>query len=227
MSGEGFDAIAMPAQSQADREGLAAFLLRARAAGLNNSDLFSAIESVPRRGFVPMEFQDAAWGQRTVPIACGETLEGLDQQARILDQLRLAGRHRVFEIGTGSGYATAVIARMVSRVHTIERFRTLQRDALARFKALSLDNVTCLHGDGTTGLADGPFDRIIVWAAFAAPPRPFIDQLASGGEMLCAVGEEYSEQQLVRLTKVGSRFDMEELFAVRFQMLRPGLARAL
>lgn len=221
------ETVAIPSPNQADREGIAAFLLRVRATGLDNPALFSALESVPRRGFVPAEFQSAAWGQRTVPIECGETLEGLDQQARILDGLNLNTRHRVFEIGTGSGYSAAVIARLVSRVYTIERFRTLQRNAVARFKALSLDHVTALHGDGTTGLPDGPFDRIIVWAAFAAPPRAFVEQLVSGGEMVCAIGEEDSEQMLVRLTKVGSRFDMEDLFPVRFQMLRSGLARVL
>lgn len=217
----------LPSINRVDREGFAAFLLRARAQGFDNAALMAAIEAVPRRGFVPAQFQSAAWGQRTVPIACGETLESLDLQARLLASLKLADSHRLLEVGTGSGYSAAVAGHIVKRVYTIERYRTLHHTAQQRLRSLKLDNVIAQHGDGALGSTDGPFDRIIVWAAFPSVPRAFVDQLVSGGEMICAIGQEDEPQVLHRLTKVGSRFDAEELGHVRMQMLRPGTAQTL
>jgi protein-L-isoaspartate(D-aspartate) O-methyltransferase len=103
----------------------------------------------------------------------------------------------------------------------------LHHGAHQRLRALKLDNVIASHGDGSKGSPDGPFDRIIAWAAFDGVPRPFVDQLVSGGEMICAIGQEDEKQIVHRLTKVGSRFDAEELGTVRFQMLRTGLAEAM
>lgn len=217
----------LPSINRVDREGFAAFLLRARALGLDNAALMAAIEAVPRRGFVPAQFQSAAWGQRTVPIACGETLESLDLQVRLLSVLRLTENHRVLEVGTGSGYTAALMGKVVKRLYTIERFRTLHHTAHQRLRGLKLDNVIVQNGDGGLGSTDGPFDRIIVWAAFPAVPRAFIDQLVSGGEMICAIGAEDEPQMLHRLTKVGSRFEAEELGLVRMQMLRAGTALSL
>lgn len=217
----------LPSISRSDREGFAAFLLRARAHGIDHPALLSAVEAVPRRGFVPAQFQSAVWGARTVPIACGETLESLDLQARLLSALKLADSHRVLEVGTGSGYTAALMGKIVKRVYTIERFRTLHHTAHQRLRSLSLDNVIAQHGDGALGSTDGPFDRIMVWGAFPSVPRAFVDQLVSGGEMICAIGAEDEPQALYRLTKVGSRFDAEEMGTVRWQMLRAGIARTL
>lgn len=217
----------MPSFSKADREGFAAFLLRARAQGYADPVIIEAMESVQRRGFVPAQFQSAAWSGQCVPIACGETLEGMDLQAQLLMAMRLGPKMRVLEIGTGSGFTAAVLSKLTARVYTIERFATLHHSAHRRLRALKIENVTAIHGDGAKGASDGPFERIIAWAAFEAIPRAFIEQLTSGGEMICAVGAEEQPQKIVRLTKVGSRFDAEELFDVRFQMLRPGVAKAL
>lgn len=217
----------LPSINRVDREGFAAFLLRARAQGITDGPLMAAIEAVPRRGFVPAQFQSAAWGQRTVPIACGETLESLDLQARLLASLALAESHRVLEVGTGSGYTAALLGKIVKRVYTIERYRTLHHTAHQRLRGLKLDNVIAQHGDGSLGSTDGPFDRIIVWAAFPSVPRAFVDQLVSGGEMICAIGQEDEPQTLHRLTKVGSRFEAEELGRVRLQTLRSGTAQTL
>jgi protein-L-isoaspartate(D-aspartate) O-methyltransferase len=214
--------------STADREGFAAFLLRMRARGLVDAALIAAIESVNRRDFVPGQHQDAAWLNRTLPIACGEAIEGIDQQTIILNALTLQEGQRVMEIGTGTGFTAAVLGRIAGRVLSIERYRTLVADAVPRLAALGLTNVLVRQADGSDGaMAEGPFDRIVVWAAFESLPRHFVDQLASNGIMLCAIGRGDGLQKLVRLTKIGSRFDREDLGEVRWQPLTEGMAATL
>lgn len=217
----------MPTINQLDREGFAAFVLRMRKEGISDQKLMSAIEAVPRRGFVAPEYQSAAWGARTLPIECGEALEGLDLQARMINALQLENNHRVFEIGTGSGYTAAVLAHRVKRVYTIDRYRTLQRMAQHRFRQLQLNNIVTTHGDGTRTVSDGPFDRIICWAAFDAVPRIYLEHLVSGGMMVCAIGPADEPQTLMKLTKVGSRYDRDDLGMVRFQPLVSSLPAAL
>lgn len=202
-----------------DREGFAAFLLRMRAKGVDDRPLMAAFEAVPRRDFIRAEFSDSVWSSRMVPLDCGETLEGVDIQATIIRELEVASGHLVFELGTGSGFTAAVLSKLAKRIYTIERFRTLQESAAARFKQLKIDNIISLHGDASKGCTHGPFDRIVSWAAFEQVPRPFIELLASGGVMICPVGEADAEQDLVRLTKVGSRFEREDLLKIRTQPL--------
>ncbi len=213
-----------------DREGFAAFLLRMRARNLADPGLVSAIESVPRRSFVPPQWHDAVWLDRMLPIACGEAIEGIDRQATILSALSLQEGCRVLEIGTGSGFATAVMARMVGtgRVLSIERYKTLSRDAGQRLAHLGIGNAILRQADGTAGAAgDGPFDRIVVWAAFEGLPRHFVEQLASNGIMVCAIGPGDGPQKLARLTKLGSRFDREDIGEIRLQPLAQGVAAYL
>lgn len=212
----------------ADREGFAAFLLRMRARGIGDPALISAIESVPRRDFVAGHWQDAVWLNRMLPIPCGEALEGIDLQASIMAALMLQPGLRVLEIGSGSGYTAALLGRLAGRVLSIERYRTLVKEAGQRLGALGLDNVILRHADGSGGaVSDGPFDRIVVWAAFETLPRHFVEQLASNGAMVCAIGPAEGAQKLVRLTKIGSRFDREDIGEVRFQPLAEGLAATL
>jgi protein-L-isoaspartate(D-aspartate) O-methyltransferase len=212
----------------ADREGFAAFLLRMRARGLADASLVSAIETAVRREFVPGQWQDAVWLDRMLPIPCGEAIEGIDLQARILSALLPLEGQRVLEIGTGSGFTAAVLGRLAGRVLSIERYRTLVNEAGPRLAARGLDNVILRHADGAAGaVGEGPFDRIVVWAAFENLPRHFVDQLASNGVMVCAIGPGDGEQTLVRLTKIGSRFDREDLGVVRFQPLATGVAARL
>ncbi|MCB1381953.1 MAG: protein-L-isoaspartate(D-aspartate) O-methyltransferase [Notoacmeibacter sp.] len=211
-----------------DREGMASFVMRMRAIGIDDKRLFSAMEMTPRRAFVPAEFQSAVWSARTVPIACGETLEGIDLQGRVLAALEPADGQRVLEIGTGSGYSAAVLARLAGRVTSVERFRTLVTDAQERLRTLGLVNVVLKHGDAERAVeGEGPYDRILVWAAFDALPRNFTDLLSSGGVMVCAIGPAEEPQQLVKLTKIGSRFEREDLGKVRFQPLARGVAARL
>ena len=213
--------------SSTDREGFAAFMLRARAAGIEDMTLMSAIESVPRRQFMDAEYHHLAMAPRTIPIACGETLEGLDLQARIIHALHADGVSRVLEIGTGTGFTACVLSRLAKRVYTLERYRTLQQAAAQRIRHLGVTNVISLHTDGSSGSQDGPFDRIVSWNAFPALPRHFVEQLVSGGSMICAIGEADEPQVLVRLTKTGSRFEREDIGTVRFQLIKAGIPRIL
>ena len=212
----------------AEREKFAAFLLRMRGAGLDRRELTGAVEATPRAGFVPAQWAADAWGERSIPIECGETIEGLDLQMRVLAALDLQPGCRVLEIGTGSGFTAAVMARLAARVLTLDRFGTLCEQATGRFAALGLANVLARQADGAQGLpAEGPFDRIVVWAAYETLPRGFVDQISSGGVMVAAIGPAEGVQAMEKLTKVGSRFERERVAEVRFQAVAAGAAQAL
>lgn len=212
----------------AEREGFAAFMLRLRGRGGVSREVISAFEATPRAPFLPGQFADIAWSDRMLPIECGEAIEGADLQALIVAALALEPGNRVLEIGTGSGYSAAVISRLAGRITTLDRYRTLVEQARQRFEQFGIQNVHARQGDGANGLAaEGPFDRIIVWAAFDSHPRNFVDQLSSGGTMVTAIGPEEGRQTLVRLTKVGSRFEREDIGDVRFQPITKGVAAVL
>ena len=214
--------------AQADKEGFVAFLMRMRALGIDEKRLIAAIEATPRADFVSGPWQEAIWQDRMLPIACGEAMEGIDLQARALAALDLHEGHRVLEIGTGTGFTAAVMAKLAGRVLTIDRYKRLCAEAQQRFEALGLHNVIVRQGDASQGAAaDGPFDRIICWAAFASLPRGFVDQLATGGVMIAAMGEGDDVQTLAKLTKLGSRFEREDICSVRLQPLLEGKAAVL
>lgn len=211
-----------------EREEFAAFLLRLRGAGIVAPALVAAIEATPRRGFVPAEWQEVVWRNNMLPIPCGEAIEAIDMQALALAALGLESGHRVLEVGTGSGYGTALLGRLSGRVLSIERFRTLKTQAEQRLTGLGIQNVLIRHADGVNGAAvDGPFDRIIVWSAFDSLPRHFVEQLASGGVMVAPIGPSDGVQKLAKLTKLGSRFEREDIADVRLQPLAQGLAQSL
>jgi protein-L-isoaspartate(D-aspartate) O-methyltransferase len=214
--------------SESDREGFAAFLLRMRQQGIDRRELMTAFETTPRRNFVPAQWHADTWSQRMIPIECGETVEGVDLQARVLAALDLQSGHRVLEIGTGSGYTAAVMSRLTTRVLTLDRYRTLVELASQRLESLELGNVILRQADGRQGApAEGPFDRIVCWAAHEELPRHFVDQLATGGIAIAAIGPAEDQQVLARLSKVGSRFEREDMGQVRMQPLAEGLAAAI
>ncbi|MDQ6432935.1 protein-L-isoaspartate(D-aspartate) O-methyltransferase [Mesorhizobium sp. LHD-90] len=211
-----------------DREGFAAFMLRMRGRGGVPAHVLSAFEATPRGPFLSGQFQELAWSDRALPIECGEAIEGADLQAQIVAALGFEPGNRVLEIGTGTGYTAAVISRLAGRVTTLDRYKTLVEQARMRFEQFGIQNVIARQADGTSGLAnEGPFDRIVVWAAFDSHPRIFVDQLSTGGTMVAAIGPEEGKQVLVRLTKVGSRFEREDIGAVRFQPILKGAAAVL
>jgi protein-L-isoaspartate(D-aspartate) O-methyltransferase len=132
------------------------------------------------------------------------------------------------EIGTGSGYTAAVMARLAKLVITVERFHRLADAAKHRIASLGIENVLVRIADGRKGQADdGPFDRIVVWAAFESVPRDAADWLATNGVMIAPIGPAEGQQKLARLTKIGSRFEREDIGSVRLQPLADKVAAVI
>ncbi|MDB5408117.1 MAG: pcm [Rhodospirillales bacterium] len=201
-------------------------LMELRRNGIADDKVLGAIERVPREKFVPATFLDQAYENVALPIGNGQTISQPYVVARMTEALELGDRHKVLEIGTGSGYQTAVLARLCRRVFSIERHRALLRQAELRLAELRLHNVTVRYGDGTKGWPEqAPFDRIIVTAAAAELPAQLTESLAMGGILVAPIGEERREQRLVRIRRDESGFTTEELGIVRFVPLVAGLPR--
>jgi protein-L-isoaspartate(D-aspartate) O-methyltransferase len=204
------------------------FLLDLRRRGIGDARVLRALDQVPRENFVAPDYADEAYADAALPIACGQTISQPYVVAYMTEQLALAPRHRVLEIGTGSGYQAAVLSRLAHEVVTVERYRTLAETARTRLATLGYDNVTVVIGDGFKGHPDGaPYDRIIVTAAAEEIPDPLVAQLAEGGMMLLPLGPHGGAQRIVKLTKSAEGVAREELIWVRFVPLLPGQAREL
>lgn len=201
-------------------------LMELRGLGITDARTLGAIERVPREVFVADAFKDQAYENVALPIASGQTISQPLVVALMTQALEIGERHKVLEVGTGSGYQTAVLARLCRRVFTIERHRGLLKEAEKRFAELRLHNVTSRFGDGTKGWPEqAPFDRIIVTAAAAELPASLRDSLAEGGVLVAPVGEERRDQRLIRIRRKDGAFLTEELGPVRFVPLVAGLPR--
>jgi protein-L-isoaspartate(D-aspartate) O-methyltransferase len=204
------------------------FMLTLRRRGIGDAAVLRAMDEVPREYFVEGQFLDAAYADRALPIACGQTISQPYVVAYMTEQLGVQPHHHVLEIGTGSGYQAAVLSRLAREVVTIERYRTLADAARARLETLGYRNVEVRLGDGLAGAPDrAPFDRILVTAATETVPEALVAQLAPDGVMVLPLGPQASPQNLVRLTKSDNGSRQEELIAVRFVPLLPGQAREL
>ncbi|OCW58860.1 protein-L-isoaspartate(D-aspartate) O-methyltransferase [Hoeflea olei] len=211
-----------------EKEGFAGLFMRLRAEGLADKPLLAALEQTPRTLFVSAAHADAAYQDRLLPIDCGGFAESADLVARLLSLLSLEPGQRFLDVGTGSGFLAAVAARMVERVVTVDRYKTLVQLAQQRFAHLGIGNVIARQADGLKGMSgEGAFDRIIATCAFDSMPRAFVEQLASGGVMLAPILAEDGRARMARLTKIGSRFEREDLFEVPYRPFIPGLAAAL
>ena len=192
-------------------------LMELRRAGISDSRVLGALELTPRELFVPAGLRDEAYENVALPIGHGQTISQPYVVALMTDRLDLDERHKVLEIGTGSGYQAAILARLARRVFSVERRRELMTEANARFEQLSLHNIACRFGDGSKGWPEqAPFDRIIVTAAATAIPPALIDQLAADGIMVVPVGEEFCDQKLLRVRRSGEGYTSEDLGWVRF-----------
>ncbi len=201
-------------------------LMELRAGGITDTRVLGAIERVPREQFVPATFRDQAYENVALPIGHGQTISQPLVVAMMSEALEAGERHKVLEIGTGSGYQAAVLARLCRRVFTIERHRDLLKQAESRFVELRLHNVTSRYGDGTKGWPEqAPFDRIIVTAAAPELPTSLLEGLADGGILVAPLGEERRDQQLVRVRRQDGEFLREDLGPVRFVPLVEGLPR--
>ncbi len=199
-----------------------------RSAGLSDSSVLAAIERTPRDLFVPEGFADQAFENRPLPIDCGQTISQPYVVGAMTQALKLDDRCKVLEVGTGSGYQAAVLARLARRVYSIERYRTLAKDAESRFASLRLSNVVQRIGDGSLGWPEqAPFDRIIVTAAAPDRPDTLLEQLKPGGIAVAPV-QRGPVQTLVRYSReLDGSISEEALFDVRFVPLVSGAARAL
>lgn len=213
---------------QVEQEGFAAMMLRLRAEGISSKELLNAVEQTPRGLFVPPQFESEAYSTRLLPLDCGSFIEGFDFAVRLLHNLNLKPGQRVLEVGTGSGFTAGVMGRIVERVLTIERYRTLVTNAQGNLEKAGIRNVIVRQADGSTGLAgEGTFDRILITAAFESLPRVFSDHLVSGGVMLVPIMTSPNQCRIVRLGRTGSRFDREDLFEAPYLPIVPQLAAFL
>jgi len=217
---------AVPAADDVERM---EFQLALRRRGISDQAVLRAMDEVPREYFVAAGFTETAYADQALPIACGQTISQPFVVAYMTEKLEVEPQHRVLEIGTGSGYQAAILARLAREVVSIERYRTLADAARERLKTLGYTNVTIRSGDGMAGAPDlAPFDRVMVTAAAEEVPEALVAQLAEGGKMVLPVGPRHDAQYIVRLTKQpGGALTREELIAVRFVPLLPGQAREL
>lgn len=201
------------------------FLYALRSKGVTDARILSAMERIDRGAFVRGIFAERAYEDMPLPIACGQTISQPSVVGLMTQALAVGPRDRVLEIGTGSGYQAAVLSLLCRRVYTVDRHRRLVREAQAVFEALSLSNIVALATDGSRGLPDqAPFDRILVTAAAEDPPGPLLSQLKIGGIMVLPVGQSDTVQSLIRVTRLETGFDYEELRPVRFVPLVEGMA---
>ncbi len=192
-------------------------LMELRRGGITDTAVLAALERTPRELFVPEMFQDRAYENAALPIESGQTISQPFVVAFMTEALRLTDRSKVLEIGTGSGYQTAILAQLARRVYTIERHAALLDPTEKLFRRLDLHKVVVKLGDGSKGWPEqAPFDRIIVTAAAPDVPSRLVDQLGDDGVMVVPVGGEHEVQCVVRVTRSGAAVSEERLLDVRF-----------
>lgn len=198
-------------------------IMELRRRGVSDPRVLAAMEAVARERFLPPALASLAYADQALPIDCGQTISQPYVVALMTQALDAHADHKVLEVGTGSGYQTAILAALAGHVFTIERWPELSTQAQARLDALGVENATFRVGDGAEGWAEeAPFDRIIVTAAMRARPDALLDQLAEGGVLLAPVGEEHT-QVLTRYRKADGRIETDVLAPVRFVPLLKGV----
>lgn len=207
-----------------------ALIMELRGQGIRDQRVLSAIERTPRELFVEAPFQATAYENIALPIACGQTISQPYIVAYMTEMLAIEPKHRVLEIGTGSGYQAAVLSPLCRMVYTVERHRPLLKAAEARFKALELHNIVVKHGDGLTGWPEqAPFDRVLLTAAVSEIPRALVAELKPGGVLIGPLSGsgvfERISQHLVKIIRTESGTAQENLIPVAFVPMLPGLAQ--
>lgn len=187
--------------------------------GVTDPRVLRVVDEVPRERFLPAELCEAAYEDRALPIAGGQTISQPYIVAYMTERLELTSQSRVLEVGTGTGYQTAVLARLAAQVWSIERLESLHLQAVRTLEALGMVNVRLVCGDGTLGLPqEAPFDRIIITAGAPEVPRALVQQLADGGVLVAPIGGEV-EQRIVHVRRLGARTVETTLIPVRFVRL--------
>ena len=201
----------------------ARLMLQLRKAGITDPTLLSVMERIPRDLFVDAAFAARAWDDAPLPIAEAQTISQPFVVGAMTAALELDGRQKVLEIGTGSGYQTAILAQLARRVYTVERYRSLLRLAQGRFEALGITNVVATCSDGGLGWPQqAPFERIIMTCAAPERPDALLTQLAPGGVLVAPVGSGPVQELLRYRLRPDGVFEEEHLMDVRFVPLLPG-----
>ena len=199
------------------------FALALREAGVTDPDVLKVMEDTPREIFVGDTLQPRAYENIPLPIDCAQTISQPSVVAVMTQALALNSRCKVLEVGAGSGYQTAILARLCRRVYALERHKPMVAPARERLEKLRITNVILEHGDGSLGLPlQAPFDRIILAAAAPDPPQSLLDQLKVGGIMILPVGEGDDVQQLIKVVRDEDGFTYTEMSDVRFVPLLGG-----
>ena len=200
------------------------FLVALRSSGVSDARVLTAMEGVDRALFVSDTFKARAYANVPLPIASGQTISQPSVVGLMTQALDVQPRHKVLEVGTGTGYQAAILSRLARRVYTVERHRALTRIARENHEALGLTNVTQITADGSFGLeGQAPFDRILVTAAAEDPPGPLLAQLREGGSMVVPVGVSDNVQTLIKVTRTAAGHEYRELSPVRFVPLVEGV----
>jgi protein-L-isoaspartate(D-aspartate) O-methyltransferase len=186
--------------------------------GISDPAVLAAMREVPREAFVAEQYRDFAYDDGPLPLIEGQTISQPYVVALMIESLRISAGARVLEIGTGSGYAAAVLSRIVGEVYTVERLEGLVELARNNLASLGYDNVHVFHGDGTLGWPEhAPYDGMIVAAGGPKVPQALKEQLVIGGRLVIPVGSEQRAQRLVRVTREGEEdYGLETLSHVRF-----------
>ena len=196
-----------------------------RACGVSDARVLAAMARVDRKAFVRGVFAPRAYEDMPLPISCGQSISQPSVVGLMTQALNPHRRDKVLEVGTGSGYQAAILSLLCRRVYTVDRHRALIDAARLVLSELGLTNITAFTADGSFGLPDqAPFDRILVTAAAEDPPGPLLAQLKIGGIMVVPVGQSDKMQTLIKVTRLASGYEYEELRPVRFVPLVEGLA---
>jgi protein-L-isoaspartate(D-aspartate) O-methyltransferase len=178
---------------------------------IRDSKVLEAMRSVPRHAFVPEALQSRAYGDHALPISGSQTISQPFIVARMTELLEINSESRVLEIGAGSGYQTAILAKVAGQVYSIERIANLARDAQTRIRELGIYNATVKCFDGTLGwAANSPYDAILVAAGGPGVPDPLVAQLKVGGRLVVPIGESRESQRLVRIIKTATGQKQED-----------------
>ena len=199
-----------------EREQMVAQQIEGR--GLSDPAVLAAMRQVPREAFVAEQYRAFAYDDGPLPLIEGQTISQPYVVALMIESLRISSGARVLEIGTGSGYAAAILSRIAGQVYSVERLKGLVDLARSNLRSLGYDNVHVLHGDGTLGWPEhAPYDGMIVAAGGPKVPQALKEQLVIGGRLVIPVGAEQRAQRLVRVTRDGEdHYSLETLSHVRF-----------
>lgn len=192
--------------------------------GIDDKNILAVLTDIPREDFIPKALRTQAYENSALPINSGQTISQPYIVAYMTQALKVTEKHKILEVGTGSGYQAVVLAKLCRRLFTVERHLPLLNAAEAIFKKLNIFNITTLFGNGMKGWPEqGPFDRIMVTAASEKIPERLLEQLKDGGIMVIPIGVQGEIQYIIRITRNGDNYNEENLLPVKFVPLLSGI----